>query len=388
MRQPYALTAILAAIILVATALAGCGGQASRSDADSFGADSLTGRPAYAKGFTISEYAPGMRLLEIADPEGHQRDVYRFALVDSAAAGAEIPEGYEAITVPVGDVVCMTSLQLSNFIALGLQDMVTGITSTRHLRNPRMLNRLAEGKTRQIGIEGNFDTETLLALSPDIIFISPFKRGGFDALRGVGVPLIPHLGYKELSPLGQAEWVKVVGALTGHEAEADSLFAGIESRYNALCQKVKDVDVRPGIMNGEMRGGNWYAQGGESFLAQIFRDAGGSYFLADNHESGGVTLDYESVFARASDVPYWRIVNSYDGPGEFSYQTLADSDQRYTDFAAWRNKGVIYCNMRDVPFYESMPVEPDKVLADFIFVFHPEVMPADYTPTYYHLLRE
>jgi len=47
---------------------------------------------------------------------------------------------------------------------------------------------------------------------------------------------------------------------------------------------------------------------------------------------------------------------------------------------------VIYCNMREVPFYESMPVEPEKVLADFIYVFHPTVLP-DYKPSYYHLLK-
>ncbi|MDE6572257.1 MAG: iron ABC transporter substrate-binding protein, partial [Duncaniella sp.] len=47
---------------------------------------------------------------------------------------------------------------------------------------------------------------------------------------------------------------------------------------------------------------------------------------------------------------------------------------------------VIYCNMREVPFYESMPVEPEVVLADLIKVFHPEALP-DHNPVYYHLLK-
>ena len=50
-----------------------------------------------------------------------------------------------------------------------------------------------------------------MSVNPDLILISPFKRGGYDALKEVGIPLMPHLGYKEMTPLGQAEWIKFVG---------------------------------------------------------------------------------------------------------------------------------------------------------------------------------
>ena len=159
---------------------------------------------------------------------------------------------------------------------------------------------------------------------------------------------------------------------------------GIESRYNGLKSKVDTVKNRPTVFSGEMRGGNWYAVGGKSFLAQLFRDAGGDYFLKDNNESGGVTLDYETVYTNAAHADYWRIVNSFDG--DYSYKVLKEQDNRYTDFDAWKNHGVIYCNMKEVPFYESMPVEPEIVLADFIHVFHPEVLP-DHKPEYYHILK-
>ena len=79
----------------------------------------------------------------------------------------------------------MTSLQLSNFIKLSELDAVVGITSTRHLFNPEMQKRLDEGKTHKIGIEGNFDNEIIMGINPDIILISPFKRGGYDALTEV-----------------------------------------------------------------------------------------------------------------------------------------------------------------------------------------------------------
>ena len=137
-------------------------------------------------------------------------------------------------------------------------------------------------------------------------------------------------------------------------------------------------------MSGEMRGGNWYAPGGRSFLARLIEDAGGQYFLKDNEDTGGVTLDYETVYEAASGADFWRIVNSHEG--EWCYDVLAAQDKRYTDFKAWKNHGVIYCNMKEVAFYESMPVEPEVVLADLIYALHPSLLP-DHTPRYYRLLR-
>ena len=37
--------------------------------------------------------------------------------------------------------------------------------------------------------------------------------GGYDAMRETGIPLVPHLGYKEMTPLGQAEWIKFIGMI-------------------------------------------------------------------------------------------------------------------------------------------------------------------------------
>ena len=338
--------------------------------------------PQYAKGFNV-KYADNITLLEINDPENKETEQFHFALVDKSFKG-EIPNGYTRLNIPIRSAICMTSLQLSNFLKLDIPEMVVGTTSTRHLHNQKMNQQLKEGKTHKIGIEGNFDNEVIIAINPDVIFISPFKRGGYDAIRNVEIPMIPHLGYKELTPLGQAEWIKVIGLLTGNASLANSTFEAIESRYNNLKSIVDTVKRRPTVFSGEMRGGNWYAVGGRSFLAQLFRDAGGDYFLKENEESGGVTLDYETVYTNAAHADYWRIVNSFEG--EYSYNVLKEQDNRYTDFDAWKKHGVIYCNMKEVPFYERMPVEPEVVLADFIHVFHPDVLP-NHKPQYYHLLK-
>lgn len=337
----------------------------------------------YAKGFRVEQY-PGYRLLHIKDPQSKKSTEYTFALRQQGTT-PDIPAGTEIIDLPVQRLICMTSLQLSNFIRLGATDKVVGISSTRFLTNSTLRQQLAKGTTSKIGIEGNFDPEIILSLAPDIILISPFKQGGYDAMKEVDIPLVPHLGYKEMTPLGQAEWIKFVGLLIGQEAQADRIFADIESRYNSLKALTDTVRQRPVVLSGELHGGSWYAVGGQSFLAQVFKDAGADYFLKDDPRSGGVNLDFETVYNQADNAEYWRILNSH--PGEYSYDVLKAQDPRYADFKAFRNKGVIYCNMREKPYYENMPMEPDLLLSDFIKVFHPDLLP-DYQPVYYHLLKD
>ncbi len=339
--------------------------------------------PLYAQGFKVT-YTDNGCLLEIQDPQREESRIFKYMLVDKGAE-VEAPDGYVKLEVPVKSVICMTSLQLSSFIKLDELDKVVGVTSTRHLFNEEINSRLKEGLTHKIGIEGNFDNEVIMGINPNVILISPFKRGGYDAIKDVGIPLIPHLGYKEMTPLGQAEWIKFVGLIIGETEKANRLFSEIESRYNELKKLTETVKDRPVVFSGELRGGNWYAVGGKSFLAQLFKDAGADYFLKDDEHSGGVTLDFETVYSQASKAKYWRIVNSYNGT--FSYDALKDEDARYADFDAFKNKGVVYCNMREVPFYESMPTHPEVVLSDLIKIFHPQLLPEDYEPVFYRLLR-
>ena len=349
----------------------------------------------YAQGFQVRTLENGVKLVDVADPQTDEDKMpvsYHFALVPRQTVNSQlstvndqIPEGYTKVEVPVERTLVMTMLQLSNFTALGALDVVKGITGTKNLFNEDIHQRVADGRIVKIGMEGNFDTELILAANPEVIFISPFKRGGYDAIKETGVTLIPHLGYKEPHPLGQAEWIKYVGLFIGKEKEADALFDRIKKRYLALAEKVKkEATDCPTVFSGEMHGGNWFAVGGKNHLAQLFRDAGAEYILKDDN-TGGVPIEYEQMYATAANADYWRILNSY--PGDFSYEALKSSEPRNELFKAFKEKHVIYCNMKQTPYYESSPVEPDVLLADLVAIFHPELMDEGYQPRYYQLLK-
>lgn len=385
-----ATTLLSAALIALAISIAISCTVNSKHQADTASAQQTvsesqdTVRPIYAKGFSVEYPGNGIRLVKVKDPQKGKGKTYRFALV-SQGSTANVPEGYTRIDVPIRSAVLMTMLQLSNFTALDAQNIVKGITGTKNLFDKNIKERVKKGDIVKIGMEGNFDPELVMAAKPDVIFISPFKRGGYDAIKETGVTLVPHLGFKELDPLGQAEWIKFVAMFIGKEQKANAVFQEIAERYESLKAKVAQAKgKRPTVFSGEMHGGNWHAVGGKNYLAQIFRDAGADYVINDDN-TGGEPLDFESMYSKAADADYWRILNSF--PGDFSYEALAESEERNKLFKAFRDKKVIYCNMKRQPYYEISPVCPDRVLADFVAIFHPELMPKDYKPAFYHLLK-
>ena len=348
--------------------------------------------PEYAKGFSVKYLENGIRLVDIQDPQADQEDLmpvgYSFALVpkglsDEISAGY-IPEGYTKVEVPVQKTIAMTLLQLSNFTALDAIDKLSAITSTKNLFNKDILSRVEDGRLQKIGHEGNFDQEMIMAANPDVIFISPFKKGGYDAIKETGITLVPHLGYKELVPLGQAEWIKFIGMFIGKEKYANEVFSQIEKNYLDMKALAENTQTRPTVFSGEMHSGNWYAVGGKNHLAQIFRDAGADYVIKDEN-TGGVNIEFEKMYASCAKADYWRILNSFSG--DFSYDALKKAEPRNVLFDAFKNKKVIYCNMKQTPYYELAPVHPDLLLKDFIAIFHPELVEEGYEPTFYRLLK-
>ena len=352
-----------------------CGQRDNAISGDAADIDSLL-CPKYATGYQVKDSA-GVKLVDVGKD-------YHFALVHSD--DAEAPDGFVKVRVPIKNTICMTALQLSNFTILNAHDVVKGLTGTKNLFNKDILARVKDGRIVKIGMEGNFDTEMVLAANPDVIFISPFKRGGYDAIKETGITLVPHLGYKELDPLGQAEWIKFVGMFIGKEKEACEVFAGIEQRYNSLKLKVDSLKLKelPTVFSGEMHSGMWHAVGGKNYLAQIFRDAGADYVIKDD-ETAGENLEFEKMYELAAKADYWRILNSH--PGDFSYEALKASEPRNELFKSYKERKVIYCNMKQTPYYEISPVMPDVLLKDFVAIFHPELVEADYKPTFYYLLK-
>lgn len=376
--------------LLIVGGLLGCTSKNRKTEVTSTPSYALQSIPQmkvkYAQGFSL-DYKGDTVIVSVCDPDDSTRYRGRYALIRGGDANnSHVSKEFDAvINTPITGTICMTTPQLSYFLSLNALDKVVGMASANMLHNHQVLDAIQSGHIGRIGMEGDFDIEQVIGLSPQIILVSPFKRGGYDVIRDLSIPLVTFLAYKESHPLGQAEWVKFVGMLTGKEEQAQHLFDEIEERYNNLKQLTSNVEHRPSVMTGELRSDNWYVLGGKSYIAQQIRDAGATYFLKDNEETGGINLDFEKVYALGEQADFWRMMNLKAKDG-FSYQSIEQTDPRYADFNAFKKRQIFYCDLQNKPFYEEVAMAPDVVLADLIKIFHPHLLPKHKT-VYYHLLN-
>lgn len=285
--------------------------------------------------------------------------------------------------------ICTTALQLGNFEVLGLEERIVGMNSLKNLFSPRMKEQMKSGKTVKIGKEGNFDLETVIASKPNYIFVSASKHGGFEALKDCGIPLISHHGYKESTPLAQAEWIKLIGILTGETQKANAIFSDIEKKYNTLKEEVAKATSAQGaaiptIASGRQLRDGWYIVGGKSYMAQLFKDAGADYIYSDNEDAGGTTLDFEAAYAKSITADFWQTDGAFEG--DFTLTSLSEEDARYADMKAYKEGKVLFCNLSQTPYRELAGVQPHLLLADFVKALHPELLPS-YESKYYKIIQ-
>jgi iron complex transport system substrate-binding protein len=229
------------------------------------------------------------------------------------------------------------------------------------------------------------NAEKMIELRAEVLLASPFQNAGYGAVEKTGIPIIECADYMETTPLGRAEWLRFLGLFTGKTALADSLFQETEARYAELRNTVADIAYRPTLFTEKKYGSTWYVPAGQSFMAQIYRDAGAGYVFSDLSGSGGTPLSFETVLDKAIHADFWMFNYSLDT--EMTYQALAAEYALYTHFDAFKKQHVYGCNTSTSLFYEEVPMHPDYLLRELIAIFHPEQMP-DYSFRYYHPLRQ
>ena len=339
----------------------------------------------YAHNVVVSEQDYGY-LMEIICPWDTTLSLGKFALVKDTTKA--VGEGLTQIKVPVQSVVSFSATQWSVFLRLGEIDRVKGILEGRFVTDSTMRALLAEQKVYDIGTEAAADIERMIQIQPDILLYSPYFDGNQGGLNITGAMLFPFADYMENTPLGRAEWIRVIGMLIGCEDKANAWFDDIERRYNALSTLCAKVERRPTVFSDLAFNGQWYVAGGRSYIAKLFADAGADYIWKDNPSTASVPMDAESILAKAQHADYWRVINS--NPFPMTYASLGKENPVYPLFDAFKNHQIIVCDILSTGYFEQSQCEPDLLLADFIHFFHPELLTgewAGYQPKYYHLME-
>lgn len=337
----------------------------------------------YAKNFKIYNYKSGYKI--IVNNSSKEKVFYLFN--DSISVPDEL-KNEVVIKTPIKSAVAFSSTQWSVFQMIGEISKVKGILEGNYSRNSEILTLVENGTIEDVGFENNIDTEKLIKLQADIILYTPYPSVNYNDLESLTTSvLIPFPDYLESHPLGRAEWMKLVGYLCGKENEVDDWFDNIVKRYESLSNLCLTAEDKPTVFSDLPFKNQWYVPGGHSYIAKLFNDAGADYIWKDNESTGSLHIDAESVLLKAKNADYWRVINSYDEP--FTYDKLERENELYSLFDAFKERNLLVCNVRECGYFEQSQYEPDILLADFIYHFHPELLENEwknYTPKYFKRL--
>jgi iron complex transport system substrate-binding protein len=341
----------------------------------------------YAHGFTI-DYYDGYKLVHILDHSSGRMDTLEYILVQK---GYSVPAGHpkaQVINIPIRTMVAMSSMHVGIADFVGVADRITGLGSLQYINSPIVRENIKAGKTVEVGLEGNLNNELLISMHPDLLMamVNPESSAGkYKVLTDAGIPVIQNAEWLETTPLGRAEWVKLMAALTNKEALVNRKFDSVAKTYDSLAQLGHQAKTHPHVIIGMPYQGSWFLPAGDSYMAHFIQDAGGDYKWADTRGNGSLSLSFESVAPEALTADYWLNIGSVH-----TRQEIAAKDTRYASFQSFKT-GKLYNNNKRTndlgsnDYWESGAVNPHVVLADMISILHPELLPG-HTLVYYKQL--
>lgn len=337
----------------------------------------------YAEGFRIT-YHNNYKMLEILKPFQDQVDTLRYSLVPREIVNSIDIENTTEIPIPVESILATSTTQIALAEALEAVNVIRGMVGADYIYSKAVREGVKSGDIVSLP-RGELNKEVVLAMHPDLLMVSGGPSSNFDNIRmlmdsDINVTVISE--WLETTPLGKAEWIKVLAALLNKEELANKKFAVIEQKYNHLKAVADSGTGKPMVINNMPYKGAWFVSGGESYLAQYLRDAGADYPWFDSDETGGLRKSFEVIYEIGLEADIW----IHPGAATSKEDILA-KDSRFRDFKAFKT-GEIYNNNRRMSpsggndFWESGVVHPEIVLADLIKIFHPQLLP-DHELYYY-----
>ena len=313
----------------------------------------------YSKNLKIGESC-GERVAEIRSIVGRDTLTRRFSLEK-----------------PLSRVVAQSSAQIGYLMKLGLGDHIVGVSEAQYIADSALYARVQKGEVVEVGSGNTLSLEKLVALKPDLVmnFATGAGYDDYERIEALGLPLMLTSEWQEDHPLAKAEWIKLYGILFGVEELADSIYEQSKLVYlvNQIFTEINGARIPdcPRVIAGMSYGGVWYAPGGQSYTAQLIRDAGGCYLWASD-SSRELRFSLEEVIALADSVDIWFNPGMFSTPDE-----ILATEPRVSVIKAFKEKRVYQNDARKGPqggndFYESAVVAPEKVLGDFIWAIRGE----------------
>lgn len=303
----------------------------------------------YAKNFNLIQ-KDNQYILEILDPISRKTESTHIIEQDKK---------YEPIS--------LSATIVGMYTILNQQKLLKGVSNIDFVFDQKVKSLYKSGAIKEYGDETTNSIEKIISSKANTILYSGFgdEFPNQKKLEALHFTIIPIYDWKETHPLGKAEWIKVIGALTGKMDEAIAFFDNVVKEYNELSRLTTSVKNKPTCLSGNLIGDIWYTPASKSYVAHLMKDAGANYRYADT--KGDVTLQFsiEQILKDNEDTEFW--IN----PGYDSKSKIEKFNPHIKHLKLYNN---IYCYSPNMSkFWEQSAAEPHHVLSDLIHIFHPEI---------------
>lgn len=348
-----------------------------------------------AENMTIS-YHGHYKLVSVGDAYAGA-PAFDYVLVQCGAPAPPVEdfaENAQFIEVPAGKLIALSTTQLSALSLLGIVDQLVAVDSGFYINTPEVLEKIEAGEIVEIGFGSEVNVELALELAPDLVLSYGYNpdTDAHPVLLEAGIFTALNASWRENSPLGRAEWLKLPALFYNLEARANEVYANIRDQYESISDLAAGIPAEEHphvLLNSFLSYADaWYSPGADTYVGQLIHDAGADLILDSDDPAGSQPYSFEAAYEQGLDADIWLVdtfaVNTADD--------LLALDSRFADFAAFQS-GDTWNNNLDVNpnggnnYYELGVTSPHLLLADLLAIFHPQLLP-DHEFTFYRRLSE
>jgi len=354
-----------------------CAPQSEKSSASQPGAGSSI---KHAQFFDIQE-TEAYTLVTVFNPWTNKGDILQqYALLPKNTENPTgIPPSAIQISTPIPNIATTSATHVGYLEELGLTDQISGHSQFNYLYNATLKQRRDAGKVVELGNDQNMNVEKVVELHPAVLMATIFNEisPAFKLIEKTGIPIAYNMEWKETSPLARAEWIKFVAVFFDQLPYATQLFNEIESNYKATMASLPTNYSKTKILNGVQYRGTWYIPGGNSYMAQLIKDAGGTFAWENDTTTGSLPLSIESVLDKSKDADVW-----INPDGLYTMEAILDNDERNALFDVYKTGRIFNPIKRrsengGLDYWESGMVNPHLILKDFVQIFHNPMVSED-----------
>jgi iron complex transport system substrate-binding protein len=260
---------------------------------------------------------------------------------------------------------------------LGVADRLVAVGGVKSY-DDAIRKRTLDGQIAQIGYGWHSppNLDALLAAKPDVMFMAMgdvSHTGHLQRIQSFGVPVMPLFLDAEVDYMARVEYIRLVGLLTGREAEAERYVLEIASKVEHWKQ-LAATQPQKTVISAWFSGADVWMATVRNADAKLLRDANAVNLLqeADSDQLDSLKrLGTEVLLQRGSDADCWVLRDTHSVP--FERVATLQKFKSYRERCVFAADGMTKPEADAFDLYETAIIRPDLLLADYVRMLHPSL---------------